>query len=209
MKTFGTDAEVNVFQAIKICFPNADHLLCWIHSKDNVKRKLADLKLRFPKSYINEIFGEKRGNVKVKGLLDSESQEEYESEWKRVEKIWLNREKGSNKFVSYLRKHKKQKWLELMVHFVRKANGLGEPAKEYNQNANECINSVLKRSKGNCKIFLKEAIQLIHNEVKLQEENLKLAIVAKGQWRTRTAYKSKLQVSEEYYYQLNSEQRKR
>ena len=44
MKTFGTDAEVNVFQAIKICFPNADHLLCWIHSKDNVKRKLTDLK---------------------------------------------------------------------------------------------------------------------------------------------------------------------
>ena len=96
-----------------------------------------------------------------------------------------------------------------MVHFVRKANGLGEPAKEYNQNAYECIKSVLKCSKGNCKISLKEAIQLIHNEAKLQEENFKLAIVAKGPWRTRTAYKSKLQVSEEYYYQLNSEQRKR
>ena len=90
-----------------------------------------------------------------------------------------NREKGSDKFVSYLRKHKNQKWLESMVHFVRKANGLGEPAEEYNQNANECINSVLKRSKGNYKISLKEVIQLIHNEVKLQEENLKLDIVAK------------------------------
>ena len=66
-----------------------------------------------------------------------------------------------------------------MVHFVRKANGLGEPAEEYNQNANECINSVLKRSKGNYRISLKEAIQLIHNEVKLLKENLKLAIVAK------------------------------
>ena len=128
---------------------------------------------------------------------------------KRLEKIWLNREKGSDKFVSYLRKHKKPKWLESMVHFVREANGLGEPAEEYNQNANECINSVLKRSKGDYKISLKEAIQLIHNEVKLQEENLKLAIVAKGPWRIRTAYKSKLQVSEDYCYQLNSEQRKR
>ena len=66
-----------------------------------------------------------------------------------------------------------------MVHFVRKANGLGEPSEEYNQNANECINSVLKRSKGNYRISLKEAIQLIHNEVKLLKENLKLAIVAK------------------------------
>ena len=128
MKTFGTDAEANVFQAFKTCFPNTDHLLCWIHSRDNVTRKLVDLKLRFPKSYINKIFREKSRNVKVKGLLDSESQDEYESEWKRLEKIWWNREKGSNKLVSYLRKHKKQKWLESMVHFVRKANGLGEPA---------------------------------------------------------------------------------
>ena len=95
-----------------------------------------------------------------------------------------------------------------MVHFVRKANGLGEPAKEYNQNANECINSVLKLSKGNYKFSLKEVFQLLHSEVKSQKDNLKLTVVAKGPWRTRTAYKSKLQVLEEYY-QLNSEQRKR
>ena len=51
LKTFVTDAEVNVFQAYKTCFPNADQLLCCIYSKDNVKRKLADLNLRFTKSY--------------------------------------------------------------------------------------------------------------------------------------------------------------
>ena len=60
LKTFGTGAEINVFQAFKICLPNADHLLYWIHSKDNIKRKLADLKLRFTNDYINEVFGEKR-----------------------------------------------------------------------------------------------------------------------------------------------------
>ena len=96
-----------------------------------------------------------------------------------------------------------------MVHFVRKSNRLGEPAEEYIQNANECINSVLKRSKGNFKISLKEVVQLIHNEVKLQEQHLKLAIVAKEPGRIRTAYKSKLQVSEGYSFQLNLEQRKR
>ena len=61
LKTFRTDAEVNVFQVFKTCFPSAYHLLCWIHSKDNVKRKVADLTLRFTKSYINEIFGRKVG----------------------------------------------------------------------------------------------------------------------------------------------------
>ena len=107
--------------------------------------------------------------MKVKGLLDTESQEQYESEWRRLGKIWLNREKASDKFISYLQKHKQQKQFESMVHFVRKANGLREPAEEYNQNANECINSVLKRSKGSYKISLKETIQLIRNEFKLQE----------------------------------------
>ena len=100
-----------------------------------------------------------------------------------------------------------QNSLETMVYFVRKANGLGEPADEFDQKAIECISSFLKRSKGNYEISLREAIQLIHNEVKSQEENLKLAIVAKGPWRIRTAYKSKLHVSKAY--QLKSEQRKR
>ena len=92
--------------------------------------------------------------------------------------------------------------------FHSKSKWTREPAEEYNQNANECIHSVLKRSKGNYKISLKETVQLIFNEVRLQEENIRLAILAKGPWRMRTAYKSKLQVSEEYYYQLNSGQRK-
>ena len=45
-----------------------------------------------------------------------------------------------------------QNWLEPMVYFVRKANGLGEPADEYDQKAIECISSFLKLSKGNYKI---------------------------------------------------------
>ena len=61
LKTFRTDAEVNLSQVFKTCFLNAYHLFCWIHSKDNVKRKVADLKRRSTKSYINEIFGRKVG----------------------------------------------------------------------------------------------------------------------------------------------------
>ena len=95
----------------------------------------------YKKLYQRDIWRES-GNVKVKGLLHSKLKEEYESEWKHLKKIWLNREKRSDKFVSYLRKHKKQKWLESMVHFVQKSNGLGEPAEEYNQNASECIDSL-------------------------------------------------------------------
>ena len=56
LKTFGTDAEVNAVHAFKTCFPNADHLLCWIHSKDNVKRRLAFF---YKKLYQRDIWGKK------------------------------------------------------------------------------------------------------------------------------------------------------
>ena len=99
--------------------------------------------------------------------------------------------------------------METMVYFIRKRNGLGEPAEEYNQNANECINSVIKRSNGPGKLSLKETVQLLHSEVKTQEDYMKLAIVGKGPWRIKNQYKSKLEVSPERYYQLNADKREK
>ena len=57
--------------------------------------------------------------------------------------------------------------------------GLGLPPKDYNQNANEAINSFIKRVKGPGKLSLKETIQLLQKEVRGQEENAKLALLGK------------------------------
>ena len=38
-----TDGEPGLFNAFKACFPNADHLLCTIHAKDNIRRKCDQL----------------------------------------------------------------------------------------------------------------------------------------------------------------------
>lgn len=43
---------------MKTFFSKADHLLCWLHAKDNVQKKLIDLNIKNG-SYINELFGKK------------------------------------------------------------------------------------------------------------------------------------------------------
>ena len=66
-----------------------------------------------------------------------------------------------------------------MLTEVREKCGLGLPPKDYNQNANEAINSFIKRVKGPGKLSLKETIQLLQKEVRGQEENAKLAVLGK------------------------------
>ena len=57
-----------------------------------------------------------------------------------------------------------------MIASVQKRCGLSDTAIQYDQNANEAMNSVIKKTKGNVTIFLKETIKSIHQEVKSQEE---------------------------------------
>ena len=67
-----------------------------------------------------------------------------------------------------------------MLAEFREKWGLGSPPKDYNQNANETINSLIKRAKGLGKLSLEETIQLLQKEFRGQEENVKSALLGKG-----------------------------
>ena len=62
-----------------------------------------------------------------------------------------------------------------IIASVRKRCELGDPPKQYDQNANESMNSVVKEAKEKRTISVKEIIKLIHQEVKSQEEKLKMS----------------------------------
>ena len=53
-----------------------------------------------------------------------------------------------------------------MIDSVRKRCGLGDPPKQYDQNANEAMNSVVKKAQGKGIISVKETIKFLHQEVK-------------------------------------------
>ena len=148
---------------------------CFIHAKDSIVKKCASLGIE-TKIYINEIFGVKVGETKIKGLLDYTSKKDFEKQYQKLKRIWETRPNG-DKLASYIERNKIQYFRDNMLAEVREKYGLGSPPKDYNQNANEAINSLIKRAKGPGKLSLKETIQLLQKEVKGQEENAKLALL--------------------------------
>ena len=163
IKAFRTDGEPNVYNALKASFPNADHLLSFIHTEDNVIKKCLNLNVD-SRIYIKEIFGVKSGNTKVKGLVDCNSDEEFERECLRLVEMWKERPKGED-FINYMKKHKKQLIKQCMLASTREHCGLGSPPKHYNQNANEASNNMIKRAKGPNKLSMREAVQLMQQGV--------------------------------------------
>ena len=137
LNVFGTDGEVNVYRSMPASFSNAKHLLCFIHEKDNIFKTCASLGIE-PKIYINEIFGVKVGETKIKGLLDCTSKKDFEKQYQKLKKIWETRP-NDKKFVSYIEKNKIQHFRDNMLAEVREKCGLGLSPKSYNQNANEAI----------------------------------------------------------------------
>ena len=108
-----------------------------------------------------EKFGKTSGTTKVKGLLDVTSEDQFELEWKKLEEIWKGRGSKGALFLSYMNVNERNIMKKCMLAETRTRCGLGKPPDEYNQNANECMNSVLKRLKSFKKLTVKETIELI------------------------------------------------
>ena len=108
-------------------------------------------------------------------------------------------------FLKYLTETKKDLMKSSMIASVRKRCGLGDPPKQYDQNANEAMNSVVKKAKGKGIISVKETIKLLHQEVKSQEEKLKMSLIGRGEWQLTNEVKGVLQITEQKYASMNSE----
>jgi hypothetical protein len=69
---YGTDGEKAIANAFSLQFQKALHLICFLHVKRNIQRKLRDLGIseQFSKEYINEIFGYTNGLRFHEGLVD-------------------------------------------------------------------------------------------------------------------------------------------
>ena len=210
LKAFGTDGEKSLFESLKASFHQADHLLCWLHVKDNVQKKLAAIGVKDKGQYMREIFGQTAGDLKVRGLLDCETDEEFEEEWKNLEMKWDERGMTGVTFKRYMVEHKKELMKKSMTAGVRRRCGLGDPPAEYDKNANESMNSVLKKSMTkDKKLSLKETVRLLQQEVKFQCDKLKLSMLGKGEWQLCEPYNALFGITEEAFYLLNQDKRER
>lgn len=188
----GSDGEKPLKDALNTGFSSAVHLLCDIHMEDNVKAKLA--KLNMPKividQYMTDIFGRRLENKQIKGLVDCSSARELIETYQSLKESWISRHRSGREFASYFEKNKLELIKETMTQNIRSMAGLGFPPEVYNQNANECMNSVLKRDTPMDKkrMSISEFIdhcRFLERRQRTQEE---LAMIGRGE----------LMVSEEY-----------
>ena len=95
----GTDGEQAIVKALEALFPGSlIHLRCFVHMRDNIRRKLSDLLLPLSSqnSILHDILGSQQGTVYTKGLLDAMSESEFEqhldtlkSKWDRLEYLFI------------------------------------------------------------------------------------------------------------------------
>ena len=112
-----------------------------------------------------------------------------------------------NQFYNYFISHKVEGICNCMSSVVRSMAGLGYPSKPYTQNANECINSVIKpRRAETCKSFI-GVVNRIPDIVMKQEAQVNLSLAGQGEWtldETLTDF-----AINDRYFQMRQQQKER
>ena len=215
---FGTDGEEAVVKAFKQQFPFAVHLRCSRHMKQDIQKKLS-VDMGFPSDTVSKIiahiFGQKSGPTFFEGLVDTNSEDEFDSKLQSLEPIWaefenLRSKKPDNKitFYAWFCKYHAEEIKSTMIRSVREAAGLGDPPSEFCTNDSEAINSALKQF-----LAFKKSDWPIFNEkmrkfVSSQEEEVCKSIICLGQYSLKEEYQHLSVVPSRWFTSLSDNQKK-
>ena len=195
---FGTDGELALSKAFESAFPFAVHLLCDMHMEDTITSKMKDLGIRGleAKQFMADIFGSK-SNPSLPSLASSNSSEHFWESLLCLKDMWINRHKEGEKFYKYFAEKKADQFGNCMTAEVRSLSGLGYPPDVYTQNANECMNAVIKRAQ-NKKMDVVDCIENLWKEVNHQQSMKKLAMVSRGEF-------SSFLIDEDQYFMMTKQ----
>ena len=149
---FGTDGEKALGDAFELQFQNATHLLCFLHVKECIMIKLRDMGIAAEaKQFINEIFGYQEGTHHFTGLVDCDTTDECDRKLAALEDIWNEREmrirgtsSTNSSFFTWFLDYQAENMKTKMLKPLRVKSGLGNPPKDYTNNANESTNARIK-----------------------------------------------------------------
>ncbi|CAB4029271.1 Hypothetical predicted protein [Paramuricea clavata] len=208
---YGTDGEPNLYHAFSDVFSDAKHLRCDIHLRDNIQHKLDELGMtkEFSMEIISDIFGKNVGDKREGGLIDCTSSDDFDQACDIAVKKWSNFSKGEE-FVKYFLDGRSDVLRESCRADIRSMCGLGYPPRVYTQNANECMNRVIKQTKptqyGKKSLTFLEYVEKIESEVKRQQEEQFLAVIGRGEYRLRKEFEF-LHVDEANFYRMTPKQK--
>ena len=138
----GTDGEQALVKALRAVFSEQTiHLSCFLHMKDNIKRKLTDLLV--PESIREEIvryiFGSQQGTVYTMGLLDASNEEDFDQHLLMLKEKWDSLEYSVHphqepQFYCWLLRNEADDMKVSMIRSVRESAGLSSPPATYTTN---------------------------------------------------------------------------
>ncbi len=205
LNAIGTDGEEQLSNAFGKVFPGAVHLLCTIHKRDNIRRKLRELLVpsEYAKRMEESIFGYQVGETFFTGLVDTDDSAEFTSKLENLKAKW---NEICPEFYEWFLVHEANLFCSHMIRSIRSSAGLGSPPCLYTTNNNESINRVLKASvaykKQEWPAFNTKMLAVVND----QQEEVNKAICGIGEFTFCEEFKF-LEVPHTQWIQMTKEQR--
>lgn len=179
--------------------------------KDNIQSKLTELGIRTPvaEEYRANIFGRNVGSNRRPGLIDASNPAEFDTKMESLSEEWQKRHPQGGRFLTYFTKYKAEEIKKTMTAEVRSMAGLGFPPGVYDQNGNECMNSVLQREKDNTgkkRLSLPQCARLLRTTVNRQRTEEQLALIGIGDLKLDPLYVD-LAINETTFYRKTTHQK--
>lgn len=190
--TYGTDGECALERGFESVYPIEGpactniHLRCFDHAKGDIIMKLKDLNVSESerKKIQQEILGSEFGGKRVKGLVDCESETEFEelyvnkeAHWPEQFKEWMVTNKGRHRSMKATLKF-------CMLKPIRIAAGLGNPPNKWDNQRTESLNNVIKEAAENQVTDQATIHEILEAEViQQQEQEYIKAIYGMGEYR--------------------------
>ena len=182
-------------KAFQLCFPQATHLRCTNHLRQNVKDKLSSLGV--PQGVFSEflagIFGVQKGTNFESGLIDADSETSFTTALEHLKHRWNNLERScisqfsDPQFHTWFLKYKASDIKECVLPAVRVNAGF-DPTHNFTTNISESINHVIKQEvewKENKLPVLIDHLKAITEQ---HDEELKRAVIDRGEWKFTTSF---------------------
>ena len=213
LHAFGTDGETALVDAFCSVFPNALHLRCFLHFKDNMKNKL-EHQMHFPQDISKDFIADVLGSVfgREKGLVDAEDEAMFDVQLHTMKEHWDHKEQALTNstptFHGWFVKNCAETIRTAMLAPIRIAAGLGSPPSPYYTNSVESMNSLLKREMGNKKLDLCQFIEQLQRVVDAQYSEVDRALAGLGEYSVCENL-SEFHFTASEWCHMNTEQRKR
>jgi hypothetical protein len=188
LKAFGTDGDPNMYNAFSCVFHNSLHLLCELHIKDNITKKMSDCNIdkSNQQKIMNKLFGFQINGDQIDGLVQTKSDDEFDQVFEEFVEL-LKSIPNTSEFLNYFMKFK----IDLFERNLRADNrqkaGLGDPPKPYYQNSNESINRLIKY-KIDKEHQIYEFVKHYEALLKQEQEKIEISLTGAGKFKIKNNF---------------------